>query len=81
VLNLVLGTVLVWLYAAIRPRYGPGPKTAAIVGFAMWLIMTAADVFFMSIGLLPVRALVAPIAVGLAAYIVATEAGAWLYKE
>jgi hypothetical protein len=81
VLNLVLGAVLVWLYAAIRPRYGPGPKTAAIVGFAMWLIMTAADVFIMSIGLLPVRAVVAPIAVSLAAYIVATEAGAWFYKE
>ena len=79
--NLVLGVSLVWMYAAIRPRYGPGPKTAAIVGLAMWLIMTAADVFFMSIGVLPVRTLVAPIAVGLVAYLAAAEAGAWLYKE
>ena len=26
------GIIAVWLYAAIRPRYGAGPKTAAIAG-------------------------------------------------
>jgi len=81
VLNLVMGIVIIWLYAAIRPRYGPGPKTAAVVGFAMWLIMTMSDVFIMSLGLLPVRMLVGPIAASLAAFIAAAEAGAWLYKE
>jgi hypothetical protein len=29
---------IMWLYAAIRPRYGPGPKTAAVAGFALWFI-------------------------------------------
>lgn len=81
VLNLVLGTVLMWVYAGIRPRYGPGPKTAAVVGFAMWLIVTMSDVFIMSLGLLPVRMLVGPIAAGLVAFVAAAEAGAWLYKE
>ena len=28
VLNFVVGIAIVWLYAAIRPRYGAGPKTA-----------------------------------------------------
>ena len=31
-MNLVLGIVLVYLYAAIRPRYGAGPKTALRAG-------------------------------------------------
>lgn len=28
IMPLVLGVSTMWLYAAIRPRYGPGPKTA-----------------------------------------------------
>src|SRR5436190_18956057 len=31
------GIVAVWLYAAIRPRYGAGPKTAAVAGLGVWL--------------------------------------------
>jgi len=79
--NLVLGLVLVWLYAGIRPRYGPGPKTAAAGGVAIWLIMAMSDVFFITIGVLPVRPFVAPIAAGLVATLAAAEVGAWLYKE
>ncbi|HJU87514.1 MAG TPA: hypothetical protein VJ788_09110, partial [Gemmatimonadota bacterium] len=29
-MTFVLGLLLVWLYAAIRPRYGPGPKAAIV---------------------------------------------------
>ncbi len=81
VMNLVLGIVIVWLYAGIRPRYGPGPKAAAVAGFAMWVVFSLSDVLFMSIGVLPVRAMVAPIAVGLVSFIAAAEAGARYYKE
>ena len=28
--------VTVWLYAAIRPRFGPGPKTAICAGLIVW---------------------------------------------
>jgi len=38
VMSFVLGVVLVWLYAAIRPRFGPGPKTAGIAGLATWFL-------------------------------------------
>ena len=31
-----VGILTIWLYAAIRPRYGPGPKTAVVAGFAVW---------------------------------------------
>lgn len=32
------GIATVWIYAAIRPRFGPGPKTAAIAAFVVWAL-------------------------------------------
>ena len=32
----LLGILAIWTYAAIRPRFGPGPKTALIAGLAVW---------------------------------------------
>ena len=37
-LHFIIGLMAVWLYAAARPRYGPGPKTAVHVGLAYWII-------------------------------------------
>jgi hypothetical protein len=34
----VYGILCVWLYAGIRPRFGPGPGTAAKAGFVAWLL-------------------------------------------
>ena len=80
-MNLALGIVTIWLYAAIRPRYGPGPKTAAVTGFAMWLILALADAFYMALGLLPTWELELPLGASLLGIIAATEVGAVLYKE
>jgi len=41
--DFIIGFLLVWTYAAIRPRFGPGPRTAVYVGlvfFVMGLITT-----------------------------------------
>ena len=35
-INLIGGIWAMWLYAAIRPRYGAGAKTAAVAGFSWW---------------------------------------------
>ena len=35
-LDFVAGIGMVWLYAAIRPRYGAGPGTAVKAGIAAW---------------------------------------------
>src|SRR6059036_2704431 len=32
----LLGIAAIWLYAAIRPRYGAGPSTAVRAGLAAW---------------------------------------------
>ncbi len=34
----VLGLVTVWLYAAMRPRLGAGPKSAVTAGLIAWLL-------------------------------------------
>src|SRR5215470_10986782 len=36
--GLLLGWVAVWFYAAVRPRLGPGPRTALQVAVALWLV-------------------------------------------
>jgi hypothetical protein len=78
----VTGILAVWLYAAIRPRYGIGPKTAALAGFAVWLL---AYVLPMSapalLNILPRRMIAIGLSVGLPEAILATIVGSWLYRE
>ncbi len=80
--DFVVGIYLVWLYAAIRPRFGAGVKTAIIAGVAGWfsgaLMYALADA---PMGLMPMKLYVTPVAAGLVYVPIATVAGAWLYKE
>ena len=39
----LLGLELVWLYAAVRPRFGPGPTTALTVGIVIGLLSALPD--------------------------------------
>lgn len=56
VLVYVVGVMAMWLYAAIRPRYGPGPKTAVRAGLALWLIGKFPHMIFLgAAGVFPIR--------------------------
>jgi hypothetical protein len=78
----LLGIGSVWLYAAIRPRYGVGPATAIRAGVAAWgMSVFLADVVNYAFGVVPVRMLVITSLVELVEIPVATVVGAWLYKE
>ena len=79
--NLAGGIWAMWLYAAIRPRYGAGAKTAVVAGFSWWVVSTLADATWGSFGLVPVKALLPVSAVSLPEMIVAALVGAWLYRE
>jgi hypothetical protein len=81
IVNLVEGVWAMWLYAAIRPRYGAGPKTAAVAGFSWWVISSLIDATWGSFGFVPAKALLGPMVASLPAIIVAAVVGAWLYKE
>jgi hypothetical protein len=81
-LTFVSGIVLVFLYALIRPRLGPGPKTAIVSGVILWF----GAYFYAGIidGMLysfPVNFLVIALAWGLVEYCVSAIVGAWLYTE
>lgn len=83
VLNLVAGIWTIWLYASIRPRYGPGPKTAVVAGVAAWFLIGVFVVQLATVQVivLPLPALVVPLAVFLPVWVVASVVGAWQYKE
>jgi hypothetical protein len=40
VIDFLYATLIVWTYAAIRPRFGPGPATAVKAGLAIFLGIT-----------------------------------------
>ena len=81
IMPLVVGISTMCLYAAIRPRYGPGPKTAAIAGFAVWFFGSWVDATWAAFKAVPLGAFVGPVAASLPIVLVAAVVGAWPYKE
>ena len=82
VLGFALGIAIVWLYAAIRPRYGAGVKTALCAGAAAWFFAYAyPSIGFAVMGFFPTRLVVIGLVWGLAELMLAAVAGAWLYQE
>lgn len=78
----LLGIAAVWLYAAIRPRYGAGPRTAVRAGLVSWAFAVfLGNLANYPMGILPTRLLVITSIVALLEVVVATLVGAWLYKE
>jgi hypothetical protein len=76
------GIGLVWGYAAMRPRYGPGAKTAAIAGVGAWYFAGfLTNLAMMNVGLFPQRLIMIGLVWGLVEFIVAAIVGAWAYKE
>lgn len=82
VLTVLAGIFALWLYAAIRPRYGPGPKTAAVAGVALWVIGVLLPTLVWNLLIhLPTQLIVTDAGASLVAVVASTLAGAWLYKE
>jgi hypothetical protein len=79
--QLALGILAVWLYAAIRPRYGPGPLTAAIAGVAVWSAILLANLTWVLLANLTLGMVLALHGPNIITLALATMAGAWLYRE
>lgn len=80
VVNVLLGFLIVFVYAAIRPRFGPGPGTASIAAFVVFLasalvMATMAGIFFSR------DLYIRSEAVTLVAMLAAGLAGGWVYGE
>jgi hypothetical protein len=82
VLDFLYGIALVYLYAAIRPRYGPGPKTAIWAGLIMWVIaVLIRELGEIPFGIVPLRLSLVGTVVGLFLLPIAALAGARFYGE
>lgn len=82
-LGLVSGIALIWVYAAIRPRFGAGVKTAVYAGLAVWVIgVLLPNLGFMWVGGLYSHQLTVMTTLGGVVEVVAGAiAGAALYQE
>ena len=82
-MSLVLGISGVWTYAAIRPRFGAGVRTALLAGFVLWSAgWLAGALGHLALGDYPQYSLtIVPCACGLAGALLATLAGAAIYRE
>lgn len=84
VMTFVLGITSVWLYAAIRPRYGAGPMTAICAGLAVWVMAHLWSGVYLGAGyagLITAKLAWLPVAWGLIEAPLGTLVGAWLYRE
>ena len=83
-LTFAQGVAAVWLYAAIRPRYGPGPGTALRAGLAVWFFSAVYAALYLHsgfAGIFPPGVVWPPVAWELVEFPLATLAGAAVYKE
>ena len=78
----LVGISAIWLYAAARTRFGAGPGTAVLTGFAYWVIgYLFPNLLSWAMALFPSRLLAITTIVGLVELILASLAGAFIYKE
>ena len=81
-ITLALGILMVWLYAAIRPRFGPGPKTAVCAGLLVWaLSYLYGSISFGVLGINSWGLITLGVSWTLVECMVAAVAGAYFYKE
>ncbi|OFW08671.1 MAG: hypothetical protein A3H96_08365 [Acidobacteria bacterium RIFCSPLOWO2_02_FULL_67_36] len=82
VLCFVLGIVMIWLYAAIRPRYGAGPATAVRAGVAVYFLSYVyPSLGTLAMGMFPGQLISIGLVWGFVEVMIAAVAGAWVYKE
>jgi hypothetical protein len=81
VVDFLTGIALVWLYAAIRPRFGAGPRTALIAAFVTWFVGHLNFTSYAFNGLYSVQIVAAASAGALVAMLAGGLAGGWLYRE
>lgn len=79
--DLIIGILLVWTYAAIRPRFGPGPKTAVTAAILMWLIVATISSGYVAMGMTSTGLFGTEIIIGLINLLLAAWVGAKLYTE
>ena len=81
IMDLVLGIALVWTYAAIRPRFGPGMKTASYAAILFWILGGIFFSGYLHNGMMSMGLWVSFAVFALVNFLVSAWVGARLYSE
>jgi len=81
IVDFLLGIILVFAYAAMRPRFGPGPKTAIYSGLLIYIAITLVVFGFANMGLMSMTSFVTGSIGAIVSTLAASLVGAAIYKE
>ena len=81
VIDFLYGLLIVFTYAAMRPRFGPGPKTAIVAGLTLFVTVTIFLYGFLAMGFFMQPGFIKSTAIYLVVNIAASLAGGAVYKE
>ena len=81
VVDFVFGILLVWTYAAMRPRFGPGIQTAFLAGLAIYIAPTLVVFGFTMMGMMTMAMFVKGSCAAIVSTFGAAIVGAAIYKE
>jgi hypothetical protein len=82
VMCFLLGILMIWTYAAVRPRLGPGPRTAVIVAALAWFMsLVWSGGAQVAMGILPLGLTIMGLLWGFGEFVIASVVGAKLYRE
>ena len=79
--DLIWGVLIVFTYAAIRPRFGPGPRTAIISGVLPWTAIAILTAQLSAAGMRTLPSYLRGAALYLVSAVVTGLVGGMLYKE
>lgn len=82
IMDFIIGIAIVWLYAAIRPRFGAGFRTAIVTGLIVWFfawLINLGDLIAMH--MYRDKLLYLTLVWGLFQMPLVAILGAWFYKE
>jgi hypothetical protein len=81
-ISLMFGVLIAWVYAAMRPRFGAGPKTALLAAIAVWAPLHVGGTGYQVVlGMVTVREGVILSSVGLVICCIAALIAGAIYKE
>lgn len=79
--DFLCGWVLVWLYAAMRPRFGPGPGTAVLASWVVWLLVHAVIASYVFSGYAPLELVAKAACAEMISALAGGLLGGWIYRE
>ena len=81
IIDFLFGILLVWTYAAMRPRFGPGPRTAVLAALVPFIGISLILFGLTKGGLFPMALYTKQTIISFLIVSIGAVAGAWAYKE